>query len=258
MTDKRAKMMEFWTRRAKQYHSDPRANTNDIWLREVEIKCVTNVIALHQPKRILDFGCANGYSTIRLADAHPNIVIDGIDLNKDMIKIAHSISSDKNLKNLSFAAVDILQMEIKQKYDLIYSIRVFQNIENEETQKRVFNKLYTCLQPGGLFYFIESYKQGYQELNKDRQALGLSPLPIHPHLTLLTDEFDNYVAKRMKLLEQSYPSSSYYLMTRLLYSYIAKMSNEAIDYDHPIHQAAAIMPQIGEYGPQRAALYKKK
>ena len=51
-------------------------------------------------------------------------------------------------------------------------------------------------------------------------------------------------------------SSSYYLITRLLYSFIAKTNDEPIDYNHPIHQVAAIVPQVGEYGPQRACLYK--
>ena len=52
-------------------------------------------------------------------------------------------------------------------------------------------------------------------------------------------------------------SSSYYLITRLLYSHIAKINGEPIDYNHPIHQVAAMIPQIGEYGPQRATLYRR-
>jgi hypothetical protein len=62
----------------------------------------------------------------------------------------------------------------------------------------------------------------------------------------------------MDLLERSWPSSSYYLVTRLLYSYIAMKNGEAIDYNHPIHQVGAILPQVGEYGPEQAGFYRKK
>ncbi len=108
-----------------------------------------------------------------------------------------------------------------------------------------------------MLLYIESYMHGYARLNDDRIRMGLAPLPIHEHLTLLTVDFDQYASTRMKLVRRDFVSSSYYLITRLLYSYIAKMNNEPIDYNHPIHQIAAMMPQIGEYGPQYACLYVK-
>jgi hypothetical protein len=125
-------------------------------------------------------------------------------------------------------------------------------------QKKIFDKLHELIEPGGSLLYVESYAGGYAQINEDRVRLGLTPLPIHSHLTLLTDEFDEHVAARMELVREDYLSSSYYLMTRLLYSYIAKMNGEPIDYNHPIHQVASMVPQVGDYGVQKARLYRKR
>jgi SAM-dependent methyltransferase len=256
MPDKRKKMLEFWSERVKRYGGDPRANTNDIWLREIEINSINKIISLYNVKNILDFGCANGYSTIVLSKANHHCTFLGSDLNHDMIEAA--MESAKGYANLTFLQIDLLKDTINKKFDFIYSIRVFQNIETEDMQRDVFDRLYNLLEPNGFFYFIESYASGYEQINMDRSRMGLPLLPVHPHLTLLTEEFDKHILKKMTLLERSSPSSSYYLITRLLYSYLALMNNEPIDYDHPIHRAATLVPAIGDYGPQRSMLFQKR
>ena len=254
---KKDKMLTFWSERARLYAGDPRANTNDIWLREVELGYVDKILQADSYGEILDFGCANGYSTRRLAKSHLQSRFMGVDINPDMIDVAKANSEQGTAPNLDFRKLDVLQDAITEKYDLIYAIRVFQNIESLEMQKKVLNRLYDLLKPNGTLLYIESYLDGYTRLNEDREKMGLTPLPIHEHLTLLTDEFDSHVASKMKLIRRDSLSSSYYLATRLLYSYIAKMNNEPIDYNHPIHQVAAMIPQIGDYGPQNASLYRK-
>lgn len=254
---KKDKMLTFWSERARLYAGDPRANTNDIWLREVEIAYVDKILQGDSYGDILDFGCANGYSTRRLAKSNLQSRFMGVDINPEMIDVAKTRSEQESSSNLNFRKLDVLQDIITEKYDLIYAIRVFQNIESLEMQKKVLDRLYDLLKPNGMLLYIESYLDGYTRLNEDREKMELTPLPIHEHLTLLTDEFDSHVASKMKLIRRDSLSSSYYLATRLLYSYIAKMNNEPIDYNHPIHQVAAMIPQIGNYGPQNASLYLK-
>ncbi len=257
MTDKKNKGMTFWSERVRQYQNDPRANTNDIWLRKLEIDYVDNVIKKYRLKNIMDFGCANGYSTFHLAEKNLESQFIGIDINADMIKAASERLKDVSVPNFKFKKLNILEEDMKEEYDFIYTIRVLQNLESLETQKNVFDKILSLLKDGGKFLYIESYLDGYTQLNQDRKNMQLTPLPIHEHLTLLTDDFDNYVKEKMECVEMESLSSSYYLITRLLYSYIAHMNNEAIDYNHPIHQVAALVPQIGNYGPQKACLFQK-
>ena len=254
---KKRQMMTFWTERVQRFQGDPRANTNDVWLRELEIAAVSRIIRQNSFKHVMDFGCANGYSTIRIAKQHPSYEFLGVDINSEMVSVARRLAKDEKCQNVSFIHADILDNAPEMQFDIIYAIRVFQNIESLAIQKRVFDKLCNMIMPGGLFYFIESYADEYTALNLDRQEMGLSVLPIHPHLTLLTEEFDNHVQSKMKLIERGWPASSYYLITRLLYSYIAMKNEESIDYNHPIHQVASMIPQIGQYGPLKSGLYQK-
>jgi len=254
---KKNTMIEFWSERAKLYGSDPRANTNDIWLRQLEIGYVDGVMQQNNFQAAIDFGCANGYSTFKLAQIHQNTHFIGIDINPEMIVAAQERQRTEPLSNIEFRLCDLRANQIAERIDFAYAIRVFQNMENFNEQKASFDVLKHILAPGGMLLCIESYLEGYTRINNDRIAMDLAPLPIHRHLTLLTDDFDNYAASRMRLLRKDYLSSSYYLVTRLLYSYIAKMSNEPIDYNHPIHKVGALIPQVGDYGPQRATLYQK-
>lgn len=255
---KKEKMVNFWSERARLYETDPRANTNDVWLREVEIAYVNGILDSQPFRNVLDFGCANGYTTSRLVKPHPEMRFLGVDINADMIEVAHTFPRTEGLDNLEFRVADVLRGELTGPFDLIFTIRVFQNVESVEMQKKIFDALHELLAPNGSLLYVESYADGYARLNADRVKMGLTPLPIHEHLTLLTDEFDDHVAARMDVVRRDYLSSSYYQITRLLYSYIAKMNNEPIDYNHPIHQVASMLPQVGEYGVQKATLARKR
>jgi SAM-dependent methyltransferase len=241
----------------REFQDDPRSNTNDVWLREVEIAHVDGVIREGRPRQVLDFGCANGFTTRRLAEMHPDATFLGVDLNPEMIAAARNALVAEARRNLGFLTLDVLDADLPAEYDLIVAIRVFQNMPSLETQTRVFDRLVERLRPGGELLCVESYVAGYVRMNADRARMSLPPLPIHPHLTLLTDSFDNHAAKGLIPVRREHISSSYYLVTRLLYSYLAKMQGEAIDYNHPIHQIAAILPNIGDYGPLVATLYRK-
>jgi ubiquinone/menaquinone biosynthesis C-methylase UbiE len=254
---KKDRMTAFWSERATLYGDDARANTSDIWLRDIEIGYVDRIIQKHEFHTVLDFGCANGYSTFKLAELHPGIRFVGIDINEAMIAAAQTRCRKEARENVEFSLHDVQSGKTGERFDFIYAIRVFQNMENQEKQKSVFNTLLELLVAGGMLLCVESYMEGYARLNADRTAMGLPPLPVHEHLTLLTDDFDLFASGKMQLVSKEYLSSSYYLVTRLLYSYIAKMNNEPIDYNHPIHQVGTLIPQIGDYGPQRACLYRK-
>lgn len=255
---KREEMLRFWSDRVKVYGADLRANTADVWLREIEIAHVDRVMRDARIAHTLDFGCANGYSTLRLAAHHPETQFLGLDINPHMIAAAITAAEATGLANIRFACRDVLADPPEGGLDFIYTIRVFQNLESPAIQERVLDLLCDLLKPGGRLLTIESYADGYRQLSDDRMALGLPPLPIHPHLTLLTDAFDAYAATRLEPLSTVSLSSSYYLVTRLLYAAMAKENGEAIDYDHPIHRIGALLPAIGDYGPQRARLWRKR
>ncbi|MBI9072778.1 MAG: class I SAM-dependent methyltransferase [Melioribacteraceae bacterium] len=257
--NKQEQMIEFWSKRANQYKNDPRANTNDIWLRELEIKYINQIISKNSFNSILDFGCANGYTTTKLFKLNPSLTITGIDINKEMIELAKNNIDESMEGKLNYLVKDLLNKgKISEKYDFIYCVRAIQNIESQEKQKNITNILIEMLNDGGKLLYIESYEKYYELLNKDREELGLEGLPIHKHLTLLDEEFDSYVSSKLQFISETFLASSYYLVTRLLYSKMAKENQEKIDYTHQIHEIASKLPQIGNYGPLKAMLFQKK
>ncbi|MGB8275123.1 MAG: class I SAM-dependent methyltransferase [Alphaproteobacteria bacterium] len=254
-------MLEFWSERAQRFGTDPRANANDVWVREIEIRAVAEVIARCAGEKdrvsVLDFGCANGFSSLRLADMFPEVDFTAVDINPDMIANAKAGLSKAGLENLAFRCADVLKDDFGHGFDVIYAIRVFQNMDSLQTQKRYAQALIGLLAPGGRLLFIESYADGYERLNRDRAELDLPPLPLHPHLTRLTDAFDEFLGARMKSERKDNPFSSYHLITRLVYSWYAREMGEDIDYDHPLHRVAAVIPSLGDYGPLRLRVYRK-
>ena len=76
-------------------------------------------------------------------------------------------------------------------------------------------------------------------------------------LLSLTDEFDAFVSGMMALEKKDNPFSSYYLITRLAYSWYAKEMDEPIDYNHPLHRVAPMLPSLGDYGPLKLRVYRK-
>ena len=261
MSTKHNKMAAFWSQRATMYRTDPKANANDTCIRDIEVQSVERILKDRQKDRTnisaLDFGCANGFSTARLAQMFPSVAFTGVDINPDMIEAAETLAATTPGGRLGFKCADILETDPGGPFDLIFAIRAFQNMDSAETQKQYARRVYELLGDGGYFLFIESYLDGHLRINEDRVRLGLQPLPDHAHLTRLTDAFDDFVAGMMTVVTKDNPFSSYYLVTRLAYSWWAEEAGEAIDYDHALHRVAPMLPSLGDYGPLRLRVYRK-
>ena len=188
---------------------------------------------------------------------YPTALFTGVDINPDMIAAADQLAADFPNETLSFRCADILHADPGETFDVIYAIRAFQNMDSLDTQKQYARKVHDLLNDGGYFLFIESFLDGHLQINEDRERLGLQPLPDHAHLTRLTDEFDEFVSGMMALEKKDNPFSSYYLITRLAYSWYAKEMDAPIDYNHPLHRVAPMLPSLGDYGPLKLRVYRK-
>src|SRR6185369_5422672 len=77
---------DFWTRQAVQHGESPAASWSDRMVIEMEIREILK--RLSDGDRILDVGCANGFSTVQFA-AQRKARIRGIDYIPEMIEQAH-------------------------------------------------------------------------------------------------------------------------------------------------------------------------
>ena len=67
------KVREYWEQRAAAMPT-PNATTDDVWLRELEFRTLVDAlkgVGLGTGARVLDTGCGDGHTTLRLADEFP-------------------------------------------------------------------------------------------------------------------------------------------------------------------------------------------
>ena len=139
MTDKAQK---FWDRQAKKY--DEIEKQFDPVYESVFVKTRKY---LRAADNVLDFGCATGTKTIRLANGIKHI--QGLDISSEMIHKAIKKKETTNCKNVSFSEGTIYSKDLKKaSFDKITAFGIIQLLEDYES---VIGRIYDLLKPGGLF-----------------------------------------------------------------------------------------------------------
>ncbi len=89
---------------------------------------------------VLELGPGHGTWTKFLFEKYGNPKIDFVDISKEMLKLLKSRFEDK--KNLQYFESDFLDFNSGDKYDLFFSIRAIEYIEDKkELAKKIFNFL---------------------------------------------------------------------------------------------------------------------
>ena len=137
-------------------------------------------------KRVLDFGCGAGASSLALARTLPEAEIVGVDLDPNVLRLAELKARHYSLSNLSFAVspgpLD-LPAELGS-FDYVCLCALFEHLLPEE-RTVLMPKLWSLLRPDGIifvngtphrYYPLEYHTTGLPLLNyvPDRWALGLA------------------------------------------------------------------------------------
>lgn len=129
-------------------------------------------------KRILDFGCGTGSSTIALHRLGASSVV-GVDINKEHIEVAK-----QKVKEWGFSSdIELLNIEPYKKlpfknesFDIIFCIAVIEHIPPLQ-RKKIIRDLWRLLKKNGYFVIIESPNRLWP---KDDHTTGLWFLPYLP------------------------------------------------------------------------------
>jgi Trans-aconitate methyltransferase len=97
-------------------------------------------------KNIMDAGCGPAVFTLEIARKLPNSLTTGIDIDDELIKANSDIANKAALKNCFFEKIDIREMNIIEKFDLIISI---DNLEHIEDDDNALQKFYNALVKNG-------------------------------------------------------------------------------------------------------------
>ena len=260
------KIKQYWEERAAKNSNNSSATTGDIWLRELEIITLIKTlkeIGLLKNSNVLDVGCGDGYSTLKIAKAFHGINFTGIDYSKNMIKTATTmLKKNPNLiENVRFLVGDILELEkhfTNSYFDVIISDRCLINLDSLDLQKVAIEKISKLVKKNGYYIAIENFVEGHENMNKARSHVGLQEIPIRWHnLFFKEKEFQKIVENFFRIISWKNFSSSYYFATRVVYSKMCEMKQVEPDYNHEIHQLSIKLPCTGNFSPIRMIILQK-
>jgi 2-polyprenyl-3-methyl-5-hydroxy-6-metoxy-1,4-benzoquinol methylase len=83
----------------------------------------------HPPAQVADFACGVGWASIAIADAYPNAVVTGFDLDESSIEIARRNVAARGLADrVAFEVRDIAETSLEGGYDLVVVIEAIHDL----------------------------------------------------------------------------------------------------------------------------------
>jgi len=104
------------------------------------VKFISKHISLKK-KNIIDLACGGGANTIYLAENFKSSFIVGIDINKNLLKLANHETNKKNIKNIKYIKGDWFNVNKTKNIDGVIAFQALSFIEGSLKKKiSVFNK----------------------------------------------------------------------------------------------------------------------
>ena len=254
---------DFWTRQVAEYGQSPTASWSDHRVIEMEIREL--VRRLDDGDRVLDVGCANGFSTIQLA-SQKAIQIRGLDYLPEMIEQARaslqSLPSSIPGK-VDFDVGNIMALpEASAVYDKVVVIRVVINLADWSNQQRALRECARVLKPRGVLLLSEATIQGWSKLNDLRREWGLPGIPMPGFNSYLDEEkVIELMRPELELVELANFASTYFVGTRLLKPLLAEALGGKMDPANPNaewNRWFSTLPAFGDYGTQKLFVFRKR
>ncbi len=255
---------QFWTSQAVREGQSHAASWGDRPVIELEI----NEIARHlrDGQRVIDIGCANGFSTVQYA-AQRKISIKGVDYVPEMVSSATERLTKLPAQlsgSVEFAAGDITDLhgESDNSYDSAIVTRVIINLPDAGMQARGLAECARIVRPGGLLLLSEATVEGWERLNTFRQEWNLPPIQQPPFNTYVRQPMLVEALSHSMVLEAVIDfSSTYYVATRVIKPIFAKLLGGNIDIANTnmeFNRFSSLLPPHGDYGVQKLFVFRKR
>ena len=254
---------EFWNQQAVEHGQSFAASWSDRPVMEMEVRKLLTY--LNDGDRVLDVGCANGWSTIQFASQR-KLSVRGVDYIPEMIAQANQRleSSRAHLVgDVEFETGNIMALqEPDGAYDKVVVIRVLINLRSWENQLLAIRECARVLRSGGTFLMSEATVQGWKKLNDFRREWGLPDIPMPPFNEYLDqDQVVAAAGPELELVEIADFASSYYVGSRLLKPLLAQALGSQIDVASPEmewNRFWSMVPPVGDYGTQKLFVFRKR
>jgi len=234
--------------------SNKYATSPDFNLRELEIDfIIKHVIG----QRILDLGCGNGYTLMRIAEKIKGILI-GVDFSDSMINGARKLSTEypgilqvKPTYYCSDATTFIPENGFNY-FDTIISERFLLNLPSDEMQYKTIRHIHKLLSTKGRYIMIEGSKEGLSKLNTLRENVGLNEIPDRDNYNLSSRKFsdkniENFLSGLFNIgFVKTF--DLFYIISRIIYPQFIKP--EQPYYSHFINETARKLEQLIDFPSQ--------
>lgn len=248
----------YWDQRAAS-DSSAQSTTMDYYLREIEFKALKAAIEKHQPESVMDIGCGDARTTARLAHTFPQITFTGGDYAAAMVANAQKNIAETGIDNLDAVFCDVSRPLPASNMALIYTTRCLINLPSWELQQQALDNISKALSAGGHYIMIENFIEGQDNFNCVRRSLGLPEISVRDHnLFFEREKLLQQIDWLFEVIEEVNISSTYYLVSRGIYSKICQENNIEPDYFDDHHKYAAELPFSGEFGPVRMVTMKRR
>jgi len=247
--------LEFWNSRAEL---GILAGTNDFMLTEIEHRFILSMV--RPGSNVLDLGCGNGMTLIRLAKENGCRGM-GIDFSEKMVEVAREAVAREGLSDrlsISHVAVPPIPDQIG-KFDYVISQRCFINLKTVDEQKAAVQGVEKLLRSDGVYLMIECSNDGGNATNELRERLGLEPLAAPWHNLFFNNaDVQSWQTERFRIKELRHISSTYHFLSRVVYAALAAEKGEELKYDSEINKLSLKLPQeTGIFGPVKCWVWKK-
>jgi len=253
-----------------QKHKDSALSTmEDPITRQKEVTLIQNFFRLpvvaSNAKQVLEIGCGNGYTLSHLSTHFPEFEFTGLDFSEDLLEIARS----RNLKAVKFEQGDARELRFDdESFDVIFTERCIINLLTWEEQQQALNEMRRILRKGGHILFMESFTEGYNNLNKARVELGLESIPMpHHNLYFEREIFEAFVLQQFDIVTASHLGgenidvprnflSSHYFTARVLHPLLTK--GDPFMKNTEFVKFFSFLPPSGCYSAIEAYILRKK
>lgn len=247
----------YWNSRAAG-DSSAQSTTQDVYLREIEYAALLERIGKIGPARVADVGCGDGRTTARLAARLPGASFTGFDYSDAMVANARRIHAADSGERLAFAQGDVCD-GFAQQFDLVYTTRCLINLPSWELQARALRSIHAALAAGGVYLMVENFVEGQDNFNRVRRDYGLPEIAVREHNHFFErPRLLAFAGTLFSVLEEVNISSTYYLVSRVVYARMCMDAGVQPDYFDDHHRLAAGLPFAGEFGPVRLVCLRKK
>ena len=251
---------EFWDSQAMRFGSAHDASWGDLEMISLEVNAVVGSIG--SGGVVVDAGCANGFSTRKIADRVKPSKLHAFDFSGEMIAQARESHLAGGVFDVNVFESDIRKIALGDGVaDACYTTRTLINLPSWTDQQTGISECLRIIKPGGLVLLSEAFWEPLCKLNALRLVVGLPALVEHDfNRYIKIEKLTQWLTAQKLQFEIHDFSSMYYLGSR----FIREMATDASafpGFTNPINKDFADLarkyPSCGSIGVQQLVVIKK-